>query len=166
MPDDPKPEEDAPKTDDKPVTTTTDWEKEAEKWKALARKHEGSAKSNATAATRLAEIEAASKSEQEKAADTARTATERADKAERELLRLRVASEKGLTASQAKRLQGDTEDDLRADADELVAEFKPSATGSTTTRKPSEDLRGGGDPDAPAVELDPDKLAASISAQG
>lgn len=42
---------------------------EVEKWKALARKHEGVAKTNADAAKRLAEIEDAQKSEAEKAAD-------------------------------------------------------------------------------------------------
>lgn len=49
-----------------------DWQAEADKWKALARKHEGSAKANADAAKRLAEIEEANKSEVEKAVEAAR----------------------------------------------------------------------------------------------
>ena len=40
-----------------------DWEAEATKWKALARKHEKAAKDNADAARRLAQIEESGKSE-------------------------------------------------------------------------------------------------------
>lgn len=40
-----------------------------------------------------------------------------------QVLRLTVALEKGLTASQAKRLVGNTKDELMADADELVQSF-------------------------------------------
>lgn len=56
----------------KPDTGEKDWQAEAEKWKALARKHEGSAKANADAAKRLAEIEEANKTDLEKAVDAAR----------------------------------------------------------------------------------------------
>lgn len=43
-----------------------DWETEAAKWRSLARKHETSARTNATAAKKLADIEEAQKTEQEK----------------------------------------------------------------------------------------------------
>lgn len=49
--------------------TPDDFKAEAEKWKALARKHEEKAKANAEAAKRLGEIEDAQKSEAEKAAE-------------------------------------------------------------------------------------------------
>lgn len=51
---------------------------------------------------------------------------ERAVKAERAALRADVAQAKGLTAAQAKRLQGDTREALEADADELLSMFKPA----------------------------------------
>jgi hypothetical protein len=56
----------------KPDTGGPDLTAEVEKWKALARKHETTAKSNADAAKRLAEIEAANASDLEKAVKAAR----------------------------------------------------------------------------------------------
>lgn len=66
MPDDEltPPADDAP--DDQP---DKDWQAEASKWKALARKHEQAAKDNADAARRLAEIEESGKTEQEHLAE-------------------------------------------------------------------------------------------------
>ena len=104
-------------SDDQP---DKDWQAEATKWKALARKHEKAAKDNADAAKRLAEIEESGKTEQERLAEAHRTANERATAAERESARLRVALKKGLTEAQVRRLVGDTEEELEADADELL----------------------------------------------
>lgn len=53
-------------------TDATDWKAEAEKWSALARKHEERAKSNATAARELDKVRAAAMTEQEKAVAAAR----------------------------------------------------------------------------------------------
>lgn len=135
------------------------------KWKAHARKWEGQAKANAEAAKRLTEIEDANKSEIEKATDNARAAEARAKEAELKALRLEVASDKGLTTAQAKRLMGDTREELEADADELVESFKPAETakGTPPTGKPKPHLRGGGDPNEEPVETDPAKLAAAVS---
>lgn len=68
---DPAPVEPAPSTVAvvPPTTDATDYKAEAEKWKALARKHEGSAKVNSDAAKKLAEIEEAAKSDQQKLTD-------------------------------------------------------------------------------------------------
>ena len=49
-------------------------------------------------------------------------------------LRLEVASEKGLTTAQARRLQGGTREELEADAADLVAAF---ATAGATPAKPT-----------------------------
>jgi hypothetical protein len=74
--------------------------------------------------------------------------------------RLRVAFEKGLTATQAKRLVGATEDELLADADELLADLgaKPSDDRTNTPPpggRPREQLKpGSGDPDTPVEETD------------
>jgi len=58
----------APPADDAVAKATA----EAEKWKALARKHEESAKANRDAAKKLAEFEAANQSDLEKAVNAAR----------------------------------------------------------------------------------------------
>jgi hypothetical protein len=81
---------------------------------------------------------------------------------ELEALRLRVAAEKGLTPAQARRLAGTTEEELSADADDLVSTFKTSSEQPPLGGRPAESLRGGSDPTEPAAEMDPAKLAARI----
>jgi hypothetical protein len=119
-------------------------------------------------ASKLDELEEAKKSDIDKAKDTAKQLEERASKAEGEALRLRVAMRKGLTDAQAKRLMGATEEELEADADELLATFK---TGDSTgddkdkgpgSRRPHERLRGGGGPTPEPEETDPRKLAEKV----
>ncbi|MBM4414908.1 MAG: hypothetical protein FJ035_01255 [Chloroflexi bacterium] len=151
--------DDAP--DDQP---DKDWQAEAAKWKALARKHEKAAKDNADAARRLADIEESGKSEQERFAEARRAAEDRAAAAERESARLRVALKKGLTETQARRLVGDSEDDLEADADELLASFAPAGGEPDTElpRRPRERLRPGARPAAEPEETDPTKLAEAV----
>ena len=91
--------------------------------------------------------------------------------AQLELARVRVAIRKGLTESQAKRLVGETEEELEADADEFLKDIKPGGNGNSDSsdsrnrRTPRENLRrgnaGAGD-DADDGENDPRKLAAAI----
>lgn len=85
-----------------------DWQAEAEKWKALARKHETEAQSGKTAAKRLAEIEEANKSETEKAITAARREAEEAVRAEvrrdRVLDRVEVLAAKGFADAEDARL--------------------------------------------------------------
>lgn len=100
--------------------------------------------------------------------------------------RLQVAIDKGLTTKQAKRLVGDTIEDLEADADEILETFgggKPSSSESDDddenddddrgkgdgakrppSRKPTADLKGGSDPNTQRRddENDPAKLAESV----
>ncbi len=141
-----------------------DWQAEATKWKALARKHEKAAKENADAARRLAEIEESGKSEQERLTEARQTAEERAHGAEREAARLRVALRKGLNEAQAKRLVGDSEEELEADADALLATFAPAQPESDTDlpSRPRERLRPGARPEATPDETDPEKLAEAV----
>jgi hypothetical protein len=115
-------------------------------------------------ATLRAELQAI-KDKDASATDVAtRKATEaeaRATAAEAKLLRLTIATEKGLPANLAARLQGATEDELRADADELLKLVGPAKTEPAKpkpTGKPRERLSGGGDPtggDANALNGDP-----------
>jgi hypothetical protein len=151
MPDDEKttkPEDQPVKDDDAPAGKdgSPDYEAEAAKWKALSRKHEGQAKANADAAKKLADMEDADKSEVQKLTDKATESDKAAAAAQQELARLRVAMRKGLTEAQAKRLIGATEEELEADADELLASFPKGADDKDTAAgptRPKEKLKSG-----------------------
>lgn len=75
---------------------------------------------------RLKEFEDRDKTESTRATERAEAAEKRAAEAEARALRLEVASEKGLTPAQAKRLVGDSREELEADAQELLDTFKPA----------------------------------------
>lgn len=106
------------------------------------------------------------KSEQQRAAEAREAAEKRARDAEQQLLRLEVAIAKGLTPAQARRLQGETREELESDADALLEEFGAMTgplPGDTVPRRPREALRPGGrgEPDPPE-ETDPRKLASRV----
>jgi membrane protein involved in colicin uptake len=123
---------------------------EAEKWKALSRKNEEQAKSNAGKAKKFDEHEEANKSEIEKitaraeAAEKAiaeREATESAAK-----LREEIATEKGFADRKIKAsaLRGSTREELEAHADELLdmvpaPPAAPSADGQGQVGTPIKD---------------------------
>lgn len=160
-----------------------DHQAEAEKWKALARKHEQQAKANADAARKLAELEEQDKTESQKATDKAAEAEQRATAAEARLTRLEVALDKapeGMALAKVRklagRLTGDSREDLETDAEELFSEFVPD-TGNDddkdkedgkggAQRRPQERLRPGAVPDAEPEETDPAKLAAAVPRSG
>lgn len=96
----------------------TDWQAEAEKLKAESRKWEARAKENSDAAKRLAEIEEANKTAEEKAAERLAAAEKRASELEVQALRAEVAASKGVPSLL---LTGTTKEDLEASADALVA---------------------------------------------
>jgi hypothetical protein len=158
-----------------------DWEAEAEKWKALARKHEKTVGELRPHADRAKELEDASRSDIERATNEAASNLSRAEKAEDEAMRLRVAIRLGLNEVQSRRLVGSSEEELEADAKELLASFRPaekdddksndeepeppeSERSENSRRRPQERLRPGAVPDADTEpeELDPRKLAASV----
>lgn len=152
MPDNDPSEDDTPEDKPKPP----DHAAEAEKWKALARKHEQQAKANADAAQRLKELEDRDKSESDKLKARISELEKERDIAAATAMRLEVAAEKGV---KPRWLSGSTRDELEAAADEYLADH-PTAGGTPPPGKPKEDLRGGGDPDEEPDELDPRKLAA------
>jgi hypothetical protein len=96
---------------------------------------------------KLKEFEDRDKTELERLTERAEAAERAAAATEVKALRLEVAAEQGLTPAQAKRLVGETREDLEADAKELLATFKPadSDDDSTETVVDSLDLgtRGG-----------------------
>ena len=115
-----------------------------DKWKREARKWEDRAKQNSEKAKKYDEIEAKNKTAEERLADLEKKGSESST----ELLRLRVGMRKGLTEAQIKRLVGKTEEELEADADELLETFTPkgkedegNGDGKERQRRPSERLR-------------------------
>lgn len=105
------------------------------------------------------ELEEAQKSETQRLQERADNAEKLAAETQRELMRLRVASEKGLPPKLAARLTGNTIEELEADADELlnlVPTKKPSASADDT-------LVGTRTPPAAAQDVDAivDKLRAA-----
>lgn len=181
MPEENPPEmgEDAP-TEDPPPESNTDWEAESKRLKALLNKETDYRKRNDAKvreleplAKRAKELEDAGKSDMERLTSELQGHTVRADKAEQELMRLRVAVRKGLTEVQARRLVGSSEEELEADADDLMASFRPATPepepepeprSDNSRRRPQERLRPGAVPDADTEpeETDPRKLAAMV----
>lgn len=105
------------------------------------------------------------KSESQRLEDRATKAERRADEAEQESARLRVALKKGLNLSQAKRLVGASEDELEQDADELLETFRSEngEQGDPPPRRPTEKLRPGAAPSSDGDgEDDPKKLAEQV----
>jgi hypothetical protein len=121
-------------------------------------------------AKKAKELEDEQKSESE-LTEAKTTAEKEAAEVGREAARLRVALKKGLTETQAKRLVGDNEEELEADADELLASFKPAQEESREDeteeqqeppRRPRERMKPGAVRSAEPDETDPAKLAADV----
>lgn len=148
-------------------TTATEQASETDEasvdWKAKAREWEKRAKQNTA---RIAELEpkakqfeifeAASKSELERAQEQATALQQELASTQRQALVASVALEKGLPANLARRLQGESRDDLEADADELLSQFGTPGT----TRAPAPDRSQGSS--ATAATTDPAQQFASI----
>jgi hypothetical protein len=119
-----------------------------------------------TLATKIKEYEDATKSDTQKLEERATTAETGLSTAQRETARLRIALKKNLTETQAKRLVGDTEEELEADADELLASFKDDENedgdGGGERRTPKPRMRTGAAPSSEPEETDPEKLAELV----
>lgn len=144
---------------------------ELAKWKSLARKHEKDSKGYAS---KLKQYEDASKSDLERWEERATAAESRAGTAEAKAKALEIAIERApehATLAQvravAKRVRGDDDEALEADADELFSLLAPAPNtepkpGGKTPARPKERLKGGADPDEEFEETDPRKLAAQL----
>jgi hypothetical protein len=143
---------------------------------AMKRERNAAKKELADLKAQIKQYEDKDKTETQRLQEAAEDAKNRAGTAENDLRRLRTALDRApenATLTQiravAKRLHGDTDDELEADADELFALLAPDKpTDDTTDRtprvpgKPRETLRGGGEPDTDREETDPRKLADLI----
>jgi uncharacterized membrane protein YqiK len=102
----------------KPEPKPKDWESEAAKWKALARKHEDQSKANADKARQYDEITEAQKSELDKALERATKAEQQAAEIELRATRAEVASEKGVPVPL---VTGANREEMEAAADAALA---------------------------------------------
>lgn len=130
-PEAPKPEQ--PKADE------TDWKAEARKWEARAKENVEKAKS-------FDALQEQNKTEQERMQDRIAKAEQDSQTAFTEAARLRVALDKGLTPTQAKRLVGSTEEELAADADQLLADLQPGKPRGDVAQGPRGDQPASDDP--------------------
>lgn len=94
-------------------------------------------------ARRARDLEEQGKSEVEKLTGKLQASETAAQQAQTELAKLRVALKHGLTETQARRLVGTTDDELEADAKELLASFGQQPAAGPQRRRPSEKLSGG-----------------------
>lgn len=101
-----------------------DWAAEANKWKSLARQHEKTAKANAEAARKYAEIEDSQKTEQQRLAERLAEAEQRAAQAEIGRARLLAAATYNIPASLLDRISGGTEDEINESAQALSEEIE------------------------------------------
>jgi hypothetical protein len=166
--DDDKPDDDKP--DDKPELN--DPGKKA--IDAMKRERNAAKKALKEALDELKTYKDRDKTDTERLTEAAEDAKTRAAKAETNLRKLQTAMDRapeGATLQQiravAKRLSGDTEEELESDADELFELLAPKSTSDDGKRaapsgKPKPNLRGGGDPDEEPEEMDPRKLADLI----
>lgn len=150
------------------MSALPDWaQKQIRELRSEAAGHRTKVKELEPLAQKAKELEDASKSDSQKLSEERDALKSKVAPLELENARLRVALDKGLSASQARRLVGNTEEELAADADELLKDLgKGDGDGGGRTppsRKPTEKLRpaGGGGDDEPE-ETDPRKLADSI----
>lgn len=136
--------DDATFTDESPETGTED----TTDWKAEARKWEGRAKDNSTAAARLKELEDAQKTTEERLTGTLDERTRERDEARRDLVRLRAAVKYGLDEDDLDLLGDGDEDVVFKRAERLAARPKVDAKRKTTNRTLGRTEEAKVDPDA------------------
>jgi len=95
----------------------TDWKAMARKWESRAK----AAKADTEDAQRWREYLETQKTEQEKINDALAQAKAEAEAAKLELMRIQVASAKGITGEAARLLRGSTTEEIEAEAELLVS---------------------------------------------
>jgi len=145
------PKADPPKNDPDDEPLGESGKRALERERAARKEAEAKVKELEPLAAKAKELEDANKSDIDKANEKVAVAEKRAQDAELNAWRLEVATEKGLNASQAKRLVGTTKDELLADADASIEDgtFVVNKGGAMPppSKRPKPDLRTGSDPD-------------------
>jgi hypothetical protein len=122
---------------DTSTTDEKDWKAEAEKWRALARKHEGNAKTNASAAQELATIKDAQKTAEQRLNDQLAAAQVQLAEYRTRETRTNAALAAGLPPEMAEYITEAEPDSALEQAKRLAEHLKPAA------QKPAADLRQG-----------------------
>lgn len=164
------PEDEDPKPEEKPTSDVAAGVLKAlEAERAKNKKLENEMKMLRTAG-------ASSKSEMDTLTERLAAAEKRQAESDLRAMRLEIAAEKGLTKSQAARLQGSTIEELTSDADELIEQFgigkkeeKAPAKGEgkdgvqpeRETRRPKEKLQSGSSPES-EKPVSADDLATQV----
>ena len=133
----------APEAEDKATTDKAnadqadkDWKAEAEKWRALSRKHEDASRANADKARQFEEWQQSQKSEQQKADEAAQKLQSDLDDARREAALARAALSHGLTADDLELIGGGTPEEIDAKAQKLAERLKAGQQASPHTPDP------------------------------
>lgn len=113
-----------PPTDPAPDTGAEKLQAEVDKWKALARKHEGESKKMRDELDALKKAGDTTKSDMDKVIAKLDAAEKRAAEADRRALHGEVVAATGLSMAKVARLKGETVEELMADAAE-VFDWKP-----------------------------------------
>lgn len=140
---------------------------------AMKRERNAARKELADAQKKIKEFSDKDKTELQRLQESAEESKSRAAKAEVTHRKLQTAFDRAPEGASrdaikavAKRLAGETEEEMEADADELFALLVPAAAADDTKKtlpgKPTEKLSGGGDPGEEPEEKDPRKLADLI----
>ncbi|MBB1153514.1 hypothetical protein [Amycolatopsis dendrobii] len=138
---------------------------------AMKRERNAARKDRQQLLDKLKEYEDRDKSESQRLQEAADEAKTRAARAESNAAKLQMALDRAPEGASlahikavAKRISGETEEELEADCDELFGLFAPhqESIKKEPPGKPRERLSGGGDPDDEPEEMDPRKLADSI----
>lgn len=108
--DETKTEQSAPE----PQGDGTDWKSEARKWEARA-------KADHELALKWREYESSQKTEHEKLAEELARVQAEASQASAELMRFKIAAEKGISGDATKLLKGSTQEELEAEAELLLS---------------------------------------------
>lgn len=127
----------------------TDWQAEARKW-------EGRAKANKSAAEKLAEIEESSKSEAQKLAERAEAAEKALAEAKSESLRLSVIAKHSIPEDYQEFVSGSTEEELVAKAEKV----KKLIEAQTAT--PTRHAVVPGEGSTPALALNGDGIESAL----
>lgn len=149
-------------TDAQPETgeAEVDWKAKAREWEKRAKQNHAQLQELLPKAQQFDALEAASKSDLQRAQEQIAALQQQAANNERQALIVSVALEKGLPASLARRLQGESRDDLEADADELLSQFQ--ANQSTEPRAPRADPSQGSSANGRTAASDPAQQFASV----
>lgn len=117
-----------------------DWKAKAREWEKRSKDNKARIDELEPKAKQFDVLEQASKTDLQRFQEKVTELTQQQADAERRALVASVALEKGLPASLARRLQGETQADLEADAEELLAQFPQTDNGP---RRPAPDASQG-----------------------